>query len=626
MFLRHGRRWTGAAVVLAAGCAGVWAQEEVPHPECSYFGPQRDRYLRGGLTPPSSRISALTEQVVATLPPSGAKPSRSRPGGVRDTSGNNYIDPYILQTLSRLGIPPAELATDAEFLRRVTLDLAGRIPTGEAVVQFLADGSPDKRARVIDELLERPEWADRWAMFFGDLYRNTINTAQLNRYQQARDQYHYYILDSLRGAKSYKEMARELIADGGDTWQVGQANFTLSGRTTGGPVHDNYDQQAVNAATVFLGMSHLDCVMCHDGAGHLETLTLWGTQARRSEAYGMAAFFARTNLTLPAGNGARPWSVVDLANGNYNLNTTSGNRPPRRAVSGQTFVPPRYMFGGGGPEPGENWRAGLARLVTDDFQFARATVNYLWKELMVVGLVEPADQFDPLRLDPDNPPRLPWSLQPSNPRLLDTLARKLVESGYDLKALMRDIANSRAYQLSSRYGGRWNPEWERLYARRLVRRLRAEEAHDAVVVSSGVGGGYTIQGFREPRLEFAMQLPDVVGMPGGVGGQLLDAFLRGNRQDDDRRADLTVQQALTVMNSGFVYQRARNVTGTTLFRLFNLPNNQLVDGLYLNTLSRLPSAAEKERAVRELSSGNRSNKAEDLAWSLYNKVDFLFNY
>lgn len=629
MALQHGRRWLLATCIfLVAGYVGVSADDEneygTPHPECSYFGPQRERFLRSELGQPGEglSLSAVTEQVIAALPP-----SRSRTDPNRDARQENYIDQYIFAALKRAGVAPAEPAGDAEFLRRVALDLTGRILSGQAVAEFVADPSPDKRTRAIDQLLQTPEWADRWAMFFGELYRNTINTTQLNRLQQARDQYHYYLLDSLRANKPYHEMAQELISAGGNTWEAGQANFTLSGRTTGGPAQDNYDTQAVNVSTMFLGISHLDCILCHDGSGHLDTLSLWGTRAQRTDAWGMAAFFARTTLTQ-SGGGARPWIVADEpANGRYDLNTNSGNRPTRRAVAGPAFVAPKYLFGrGGGPEPGENWRAAMARLVTGDFQFARATVNYIWREFLVLGLVEPPDQFDPLRLDPANPPPEPWTLQPSNPYLLDALARRFILSNYDLKALMRDITTSRAYQLSSRYDGRWNPEWEKLYARKLVRRLRAEEVHDAVVTSSGVGGGYSIAGFRQPRIDFAMQLPDVAGMPGGAGGQFLDSFLRGNRQDDDRRSDVTIQQALSLMNGPFIDPRTRNQNGTFLFRVFPLPNDQLVDELYLNILSRYPARAEREAAVRELGSGNRAAKAEDLVWSLYNKVDFLFNY
>lgn len=606
----------------------------IPHPECSLFGEKRERFLRGGLDGRlfepgrTQSLSELTEQVVNALP-GGTAPSRSRSGSLRGTAPENYdneIDTHIFGTLRRLGIAPAGLSTDQEFLRRVTLDLTGRIPTAQAVIEFLADPRPDKRTQWIEGLLETSEWADKWAMFYGDLFRNTVNTAHLNRYQPARDAFHYYLLDSLRQNKPYHEMVREMIADGGNTWEVGQANFTLGGRTTGGPVQDTYDTQAVNVATAFLGITHLDCILCHDGAGRLDSLSLWGANAKRADAWGMAAFFARTSLTIPAGNDARPWSVNDLASGNYNLNTTSGNRPNRRAIDGRTFVTPTYMFGGGQPNPGENWRAALARLVISDFQFARATVNYIWRKFMVVGLVEPPDQFDPLRLDPDNPPPAPWTLQPSNPRLLDALARSFIRSNYDLRALMREITTSRAYQLSARYDGTWNPEWEKYYARKLVRRLDAEEIHDALVLASGDRPGYVIAGFREPRIDFAMQLPDVRGVPPGAGGPFLDSFLRGNREDVDRRSDLTILQALNLMNSSFVYNRARNVAGTLLNRVIGLPNEPLVDALFLNVLSRYPTPAEREAALRELGSGARASKAEDLLWSLYNKVDFIFNY
>jgi hypothetical protein len=422
-------------------------------------------------------------------------------------------------------------------------------------------------------------------------------------------------------------MARELIAAPGNTWEVGEANFTLTARTTGGPVQDTYDTAAANVAQMFLGVSHMDCILCHDGAGHLDSLSVWGTNAKRPEALGLAAFFARTDLTIPGGNGARPWSVTDVAaNRNYNLNTTTGNRPARRPINGVAFVAPQYPFGGGAPNSGETWRAAVARLVTADYQFARAAVNYIWKELMVIGLVEPADQFDPARLDPNNPPPAPWTLQPSHPQLLDALARRFIESEYNLKALMRDIANSQAYQLSSRYEGTWNPAWERSYARRLVRRLDAEEIHDAVVLSSGVMPGYVIAGFREPRIDFAMQLPDVVNVPGGVGSQFLDSFMRGNRDDVERRSELSILQALHLMNNAFVYNRARNVTGTLLNRIINEANESLVELLYLHVLSRFPTQSERAAALRELSTGTRANKAEDLMWSLYNKVDFIFQY
>src|SRR5262249_44483226 len=152
------------------------------------------------------------------------------------------------------------------------------------------------------------------------------------------------------------------------------------------------------------------------------------------------------------------WVVEDNTRirADYQLNTLTGNRPARCAggaapVSGRCnatgTVAPTYLFSGRGPNAGENYREALAREVTADFQFARATVNYMWKEFFGRGIVDPADQFDPARLDPDNPPPDPWTLQPSNARLLNALAQDFIDNGFDLKKLMRQITTSQAYQL-----------------------------------------------------------------------------------------------------------------------------------------------------------------------------------
>src|SRR5205807_7319751 len=121
---------------------------------------------------------------------------------------------------------------------------------------------------------------------------------------------------------------------------------------------------------------------------------------------------------------------------------------------------------GDSPKPGDSYRASLARSITGDFQFARASVNYIWAQLFGRGIVDPPDSFDPARLDPDNPPPAPWTLQPSNARLLNSLARHFVEGGFNLKSLMREIVTSETYQLSSRYNGAWNIAWEPYFARK----------------------------------------------------------------------------------------------------------------------------------------------------------------
>ena len=275
----------------------------------------------------------------------------------------------------------------------------------------------------------------------------------------------------------------------------------------------------------------------------------------------------------------------------------------------------------------------LARSGTNDFQFARAAVNYIWAQLFGRGIVDPPNTFDPARLDPDNPPPDPWTLQPTNAALLNALAQHFVASGYDLKALMREIATSDTYQLSSRYNGAWNVEWEPYFARKFVRRLWAEEAHDAVVQSSGALPSYSITGFTDQgfaKPSFAMQLPDITG-PGGDAQTVLDSFIRGNRDDQQRKSDGSILQALSLMNNNFVVQRS-HATGANASQLIaqNLGkgNAELINTLYLTILSRLPSGEEMQTAANWLSAGGSTRTAavQDLVWSLYNKVDFIFNY
>jgi hypothetical protein len=308
-------------------------------------------------------------------------------------------------------------------------------------------------------------------------------------------------------------------------------------------------------------------------------------------------------------------------------------------------IGPRYPFSGRGPQPGENYRDVLAREVTSDFQFARAIVNYLWKQFFNRGLVEPVNQFDLARLDPDNPPPDPWTLQPSNARLLNAVAQEFIDGGFDLKALMREIANSDAYQLSARYNGPWTPAWEPLFARKLVRRLWAEEIHDAIAQSSNVVPSYSIPnfsgaisppiiaGFALPSfgaVSSAMQFPETLGTPGNAVTAFLDSFLRGNRLDQPRDSAGSPQQALHLMNDNFVLSAIQSSqTSALLQQSLSLPDGPLVQKLFLAVLSRNPTDAETKSATAYLQSNRAASrvlKAQSLLWSLYNKVDFVFNY
>lgn len=616
------------------------AQEETPTAEiavpaeCTYFTGFAQHSVRGPAlwqrTEDAKKANGPDHSIAAeALAVAGALPAiADGPAAQKVARGLSLIDFYIFWELEKQGISPAHLTNDAEFLRRVTLDLTGRIPTAAEVVSFQADTDPQKRSRRIDQLLDSPEWVDRWAMWLGDLLKNNIRSTQVTRYAQGRDAFNRYLWTSLEQNKPYNQLVAELITAAGDSFEQGETNFTVGGIMSMGPVQDTYDKQWVQVATTFLGLKNFDCLLCHNGSGHLDAVNLWGSQVTRYQAWELAAFFSRTRLSRSSQQSGSSYVVENRTTGGYTLNTNSGNRPARQPAEGQSrTVTPRYLFSGRQPGPSENYRLVLAQEVTADFQFARATANYLWAHFFGVGIVDPPDAFDLARLDPQKPPPEPWTVQPSHPELLDELARFVVARNYDLKALMREISNSQTYQLSSRYAGEWNPTYARLFARHLARRLDSEELHDALVQSSGVPDPMRVGGFPEP-IPWAMQLPDTQ-TPGGAVGTFLNTFLRGDRDENPRRGDLSVIQALTLMNDPFIIQRVRASTANGLLaRLLAAPmgNPELVDTLFLTVLSRHPTPDESVKAMSLLQTGNRRTQAEDLLWSLYNKVDFVFNY
>jgi len=627
--------WKAGIAVMVIAAGGLIAQDEwnVQHAECFYFGPKRamiDRSSKAAEARKTYDYSVMAADVTSRL---ARLDSKTEP--LRAAESDNVIDKHLVQVWRDNNITPAARTNDFEFIRRVTLDLTGRIPTATRVQAFVAELSADKRTKLVDELLASSSWVDKWAMYFGDLYKNTTRTTQVVRFNDGRNAFHQYLTKSLTDNKPYDKLVTELItSSGANSYEQGDLNYMVGGFVTGGPVQDIWDQMAVNTAQMFLGVGHLNCLMCHDGRRHMEPLSLWGKTATRYQAYQMSAFFARTELArtrLTALANPYYWSVQDNTRyrGDYNLNTTTGNRPSRTAVGTVRTVTPEYIFTAGKPRSGENYRAAYARELTSDFQFARATVNYMWKEFMTKAFVEPVDQFDLARLDPDNPPGDDWQLQPNQPRLLNALAQYFIDQKYDLKALMRTIVLSDAYQLSSRYEGQWNVAWENSYARHLPRRLWAEEIADAVTQSSGVSQNYAVPGMG--NLTSALKLPDVTGIPGEPMRSWLDSFFRGNRDTEQRRAEGSTLQVLNLMNDNFVMSRTR-ATGTgatsSLARraLTGTTDDQLISMLFINVLSRYPTDQEKTAAFAALRSGNRQQKTEDLLWSLYNKVDFFFNY
>ena len=497
-------------------------------------------------------------------------------------------------------------------------------------------------------------WTDKWTMYYGDLFQNSLTktASGTTLFNEGRNAFYKWINSSLAKNTPYDQMARAIItAAGTNTYDPAQGplNWIVGGRITGGPVQDTQDQLAANVADTFLGLANMNCVLCHNGRGHLDQLNKYFAGVTRYSAWQFAAFMAHTPNPSAVrydstNNNVYYWSLADTMTADYQLGSTTGNRPARTIVGTQKTVAPVYLFNGDAPKKGANYRQALAAEVTSDFQFARATVNYVWKQFFGKGIVEPVDQFDLARLDPDNPPvddGTPLDqLQPTNPRLLNALAQSFIDSGYDIKALQRQIVNSNAYQLSSFYDpAQWQASYEPLFARHFVQRLWGEEIHDAITQSSKVGVSYNIFLGTDPSnvaggmqvVNWAMQLPDTRDLSGVGGNSFMDAFLRGDRDTLPRSGEGSLSQALNLMNDNFVMTRVRtaNAGANGLVNQVianNSPDDQIVTQFYLNVLSRYPTDAEKAAALNSLKSGNHKSAVEDLLWSLYNKVDFIFNY
>ncbi len=285
-------------------------------------------------------------------------------------------------------------------------------------------------------------------------------------------------------------------------------------------------------------------------------------------------------------------------------------------------------------EPGDGRRMALARYLTNDPQFSRAIVNYVWEKLMVVAFVTPSNAFDPARLDPENPPPAPWTLQPTNPELLNALGQWFSDNGYDLRALISLIAKSNAYQLSCVYPGAWKADYVPYYARHYPRRLDAEELHDAIVKATGIVPSYVMDYTNSlnplPPVSWAMQFPDPrEPRSNNAVLQFLNAFGRGDRDLVPRSRDASVLLGLNLMNNAFVLNRIHaNNNGSTVQRLLASTSNasRIAEELFITTLSRYPTSAEMETAQDVMKRLGNTRGAEALQWALLNKLDFIHSY
>ena len=597
------------------------AQTPVPkqtHQEAEEFE-QAHKPLIQPERPKSKDAAAATVQVARSLPGrgvAGAVPQRT------------FIDKHIFARMAADKIPHAPLASDEEFARRAWIDATGRIPSPADLQSFLADKSPNKRDKLIDSLTASDAFIDKWTYYFEDLFRAG------GRMGSGLNLFHYWVREWLKLDRPYNEVVTDLLTG------AGKSSFSVPGalyyqrdfvKAKDDPetpdAHDlvnqpdTVDEFTVTYSKVFLGIS-VACISCHDGAGHLEKVNLFLVKKKRDEFFSQAAFYGKTRQIMNWENGYQAnteYSVDDEAPG-YDRNAESILRVPRR---GKGLSQPRFLLTGEAPREGENARDALARMMTSHVQFRRALVNRVWGELMGFGIVEPVDDFDLERYDPKNPPPAPWTVQPSNPALLDAMAEDFGAHNYSFRHVVKTIMKSSAYQLSSSFPGEWQEAYTPYYARKYVRMLSAPELHDAIAVATGRPGSF--QSSSE-KVGMAMQMPE----PGKAGNDVktfMRTFGQASRDDMPKKVPHNSLQAMLLMQSKVVTDRVNSSKGGLLASLLDkTPDDKaLVEQLYLHTVSRKPSAPELAVGLEAVKKNRRSG-AENLQWALLNSPEFLFNY
>jgi hypothetical protein len=506
---------------------------------------------------------------------------------------HNYIDRLVLKKLESLRIPPAPLCTDREFIRRAYLDAAGIVPTPAEVRKFVADTSADKRARLIDTLLERPEFVDYWAYKWSDVL--LVSTRKLP--EPAVWSFYQFIRESVADNKPWDQFARDILTAKGGTLRQGAANYFV--------LHKDVTDLTEATSVTFMGMS-ITCCRCHN-----HPLEKW----TQDQYWGMANLFARVGMK----NGERTGDVVvqSLPSGDV--------LHPRRGVA----MPPTPLDGK--PLPADSpldRREYFADWLTapDNPYFARALINRVWRNFLGRGLVEAEDD-----LRETNPP--------SNEELFAALSKDFIGHQYDVKRLIRTIMNSATYQRSSEPSPA-NVSDDRFYSHYLIRRLPAEVILDAYAQITGVPTPFTLlhDGSTSGRTPYggsplgtrALQLPN-----SQVVSDFLDEFGRPERVQTcscERQQDSSVAQALHLDNGTTLNDKLRakdSLVGK--WAKDKVADEDAVRRLFVLALSREPTPGEMRKMTRLMAKGaedptaTRHDVLEDLFWGVLTGREFLFN-
>ena len=533
--------------------------------------------VKAGPIPGEAAVSARFEGRFANCEVSIPLPGTVPAGLYESLPRANFIDALVWAKLKTLGISPSSPAGDSTYLRRAFLDVIGRLPTPVEARSFLADADPLKRPKLVDRLLERPEYADHWANKWADLLRPNPYRVGV----KAVWNLDAWLRAAFRANMPYDEFVRRIVTARGSTFRDGPVTVFRDRRE---PI-----EIAPMVSQLFLGI-RLECAKCHH-----HPFESW----EQGQFYSFAAFFGRV--------GYKGTGLSTPISGSEEMVFPAASGEVRHPLTGKV-LPPTPLFGQVDHDL-EDPRVGLARWMTadDNPYFARVIVNRVWADLMGRGVVEPVDD-----LRATNPP--------SNGPLLDALADDFRRHRYDLKHLIRTVLGSALYALSSEPNDR-NAGDSRNFSRHYRQRLRAEVLLDAVADLTETPGRFqgAPPGARASSL-WTHRTPSL----------FLDTFGRPDPNQDppcERTPDATVVQALHLMNAPDLQARITDDQGRAA-RLASgkEPPSKVVEELYLLAYSRPPDAAEREtaEALFDGPAVDRRAATEDLLWALLNSPEFLF--
>ncbi|HLX60415.1 MAG TPA: DUF1549 domain-containing protein [Planctomycetota bacterium] len=489
----------------------------------------------------------------------------------------NFVDELVMQKWKKLGIAPSPVCTDEEFIRRAYIDCIGTLPAADEVRAFLNDSAPNKRDYLIDRVLERDEYAAYWANLWGDLLRNKREGDEQKRGTFA---FAEWIRNSFASNKPYDQFVREILTAQGEVGDNPPVNWYRHVRNQTHLVNDT--------AQLFLG-TRVACANCHNHPYE---------KMSQDDYWGMAAFFQRVGKKqgdVPADQ------AVFVQKTGETSNPRTGKQVKPKGLNGPQFDYVR----------GEDPRIKLVDWMTapDNPYFSKAFANRMWGRFMGIGIV---DAVDDMRAT--NPP--------SNPALLDALAKDFVDHKYDIKALIKTIMKSQVYSLSSAPAPH-NATDRQNYARYKPRRLAAEPLFDAVCTVTGMPEHY----FGFPSGTRAIDLPDQA-----VSSYFLSTFGRSAREtpcECERSCAPNLSQTLHLMNSPEIQGKIGDAKGfvAALLKDNKKKSDEMVEALYLRAYARMPHPDELKDAVTLLDSAKDKKAAlEDVAWVLLNSKEFLFNH